>query len=88
MVTLLIEYQKDEERSFTTTGIAHLVNKYFRTLERSKNNVSRYFNQAYYVYYEVEYENRRNRYKISPIGYSEAMKTLRYLLSISGNDYD
>lgn len=88
LITLLIEYQKDEKRSFTTTEIAHLVNKYFRTLERSKNNVSRYFNQAYYVYYEVEYENRRNRYKISPIGYSEAMKTLRYLLSISGNDYD
>ncbi len=88
LITLFFEYQKDEKRSFTTTEIAHLVNKYFRTLERSKNNVSRYFNQAYYVYYEVKYENRRNRYKISPIGYSEAMKTLRYLLSISRNDYE
>lgn len=88
LITLFFEYQKDEKRSFTTTEIAHLVNKYFRTLERSKNNVSRYFNQAYYVYYEVKYENRRNRYKMSPIGYSEAMKTLRYLLSISRNDYE
>lgn len=87
LITLFIEYQKDEKRLFTTTEIAHLMNKYFWTLKRSKNNVSRYFNQAYYVYYEVEYKNRRNRYKISPIGYSEAMKTLRYLLSISGNDY-
>ena len=77
LITLFIEYQKDEKRTFTTTEIAHLMNTYFRTSERSKNNVSRYFNQAYYVYYEVNYENRRNRYKISPIGYSEAMMVLR-----------
>lgn len=76
LITLTIEYQKDETKSFTTTEIAHLVNRYFRTSKRNKNNVSRYFNQAYYVYYEVKYENRKNRYKISPIGYSEAMLTL------------
>lgn len=77
LITLAIEYQKDETKSFTTTEIAHLVNKYFRVFERSKNNVSRYFNQAYYVYYEVRYENRKNRYKISPIGYSKALLTIR-----------
>lgn len=76
LITLAIEYQKDETKSFTTTEIAHLVNRYFRTSERNKNNVSRYFNQAYYVYYEVKYENHKNRYKISPIGYSEAILTI------------
>ncbi len=76
LITLAIEYRKDETKSFTTTEIAHLVNNYFKEFERSKNNVSRYFNQAYYVYYEVKYENRKNRYKISPIGYSEAMLTI------------
>lgn len=84
LITLAIEYQKDEAKSFTTTEIAHLVNKYFKKFERSKNNVSRYFNQAYYVYYEVKYENHKNRYKISPIGYSEAMVVLRNLI-ISGS---
>ena len=79
LIVLAIEYQKDERNSFTTTEIAHLVNRYFRTFERNKNNVSRYFNQAYYVYYEVKFENRKNRYKISPIGYSEAMLALRHL---------
>lgn len=79
LITLAIEYQKDEKKSFTTTEIAHLVNRYFRVSKRNKNNVSRYFNQAYYVYYEVKYENRRNRYKISPIGYSEAILTIRSL---------
>lgn len=80
LITLAIEYQKDEAKSFTTTEIAHLVNKYFKKFERNKNNVSRYFNQAYYVYYEVKYENSKNRYKISPIGYSEAMMILRNLM--------
>lgn len=79
LLTLAIEYQKDESRTFTTTEISHLINSYFKVFERSKNNVSRYFNQSYYVYYEVKYENRKNRYKISPIGYSEAMMILRNL---------
>lgn len=56
-----------------------MINRYFKVLERNKNNVSRYFNQSYYVYYEVKYENRKNRYKISPIGYSEAMSIIRNL---------
>lgn len=79
LITLAIEYQKDESKTFTTTEISYLINKYFKAIERSKNNVSRYFNQAYYVYYEVKYINRRNRYKISPIGYSEALMILRNL---------
>ena len=54
--------------------------------ERSKNNVSRYFNQAYYVYYEVKYENRKNRYKISPIGYSEAILTIGSLRSFNDKE--
>jgi len=86
LITLAIEYQKDESKSFTTTEIAHLVNKYFRMFERSKNNVSRYFNQAYYVYYEVKYENHRNRYKMSPIGYSEAILTIRSLNRFHNRD--
>ena len=78
LIILALEYQKDESKSFTTTEISHLLNNFFK-VKRSKNNVSRYFNQAYYVYYEVKYENRKNRYKISPIGYSEAMMILRHL---------
>ena len=79
LITLAIEYQKDESKSFTTTEISHLINHYFKAVEKNKNNVSRYFNQSYYVYYEVKFENKKNRYKISPIGYSEAMMILRNL---------
>jgi len=79
LITLAIEYQNDESKTFTTTEISHMINRYFKTFERSKNNVSRYFNQSYHVYYEVKYENRKNRYKLSPIGYSEAIMIIRNL---------
>lgn len=79
LITLAIEYRKDESRTFTTTEISHMINHNFKVLERNKNNVSRYFNQSYNVYYEVKYENKKNRYKISPIGYSEAMMMIRNL---------
>lgn len=79
LISLALEYQIDESKLFTTTEISHIINKYFKVFKRSKNNVSRYFNQSYYVYYEVKYENRRNRYKISPIGYAEAMVIIKKL---------
>ena len=79
LLTLAIEYQKDESKTFTTTEISHLINQYFKVIERSKNNVSRYFNQSYYLYYEVTFVKRKNRYRISPIGYSEAIMTIRNL---------
>lgn len=79
LITLALEFQKDSSKSYTTTEISHLVNKYFKLVKRNKNNISRYFNQSYYLYYEVKYENQKNRYRISPIGYSEAMFTLRFL---------
>ena len=86
LITLALEYNKDETRSFTTTEISHLMNQYFRGLERSKNNVSRYFNQLYRIYYEVKYVNKKNQYKISPIGYSEAMMIIRNMKFHEGDD--
>lgn len=82
LIVLALEYRKDESRSFTTTEISHLINALFRVSKRSKNNVSRYFNQAYYVYYEVRYENGKNRYRISPIGYSEAIRIIKKSLLV------
>lgn len=79
LITLALEFQKDSSKSYTTTEISHLLNKYFKLVKRNKNNVSRYFNQSFYLYYEVKFENQKNRYKISPIGYSEALLTLRHL---------
>lgn len=79
LITLALEFQKNSSKSYTTTEVSRLVNKYFKLVKRNKNNVSRYFNQSFYLYYEVKFENQKNRYRISPIGYSEAMLTLKNL---------
>lgn len=87
LITLALEFRMDQSRWYTTTEIAHLVNDYFKLIKRSKNNISRYFNQAVYVYYEVQCVNRKNRYRISPIGYSEAIKILRHIKYYISRDY-
>ena len=87
LITLALEFRKDQSHWYTTTEIAHLVNNYFKLIKRNKNNVSRYFNQAFYVYYEVQCVNRKNRYRISPIGYSEAIYILRHINHYIGRDY-
>lgn len=85
LITLALEFRKDQSCWYTTTEIAYLVNDYFKLFRRSKNNVSRYFNQAFYIYYEVQCVNRKNRYRISPIGYSEAIKILRQIDHYKGS---
>ena len=79
LITMALEYRNNQSHWLTTTEISRLVNNVFKLVQRNKNNVSRYFNQAFYVYYEVQYVNRKNRYRISPIGYSEAMRILRHI---------
>jgi inosine/xanthosine triphosphate pyrophosphatase family protein/dephospho-CoA kinase len=72
LVVLANEYKKNDCNYFTTTEISHLINKYFSGMNKNKNNVSRYFNQSYYPYYEIKNEKNKNKYKLSPTGYSEA----------------
>jgi inosine/xanthosine triphosphate pyrophosphatase family protein/adenylate kinase family enzyme len=74
---LAIEYRQNESLYYTTTEISHLINKTFKGLNKNKNNISRYFNQAYYPYYEIKKENGKNKYKLSPTGYSEAIFIMR-----------
>jgi len=76
-IVLVIEYRKNESIYFTTTEISHLINNTFIDFKKDKNNVSRYFNQAYYPYYEIKKENGKNKFKLSPTGYSEAIFMIR-----------
>lgn len=87
LITMALEYRDNQSQWFTTTEISHLVNNLFKLVHRNKNNVSRYFNQAFYLYYEVQSVNRKNRYRISPIGYSEAIKMLRHINHYIGREY-
>ena len=72
LAALAIEYIKTENEYYTTTEISHLINKNLTGINKNKNNVSRYFNQSYYPYYEIKTDKNKRRYKLSPTGYSEA----------------
>lgn len=78
-IVLALEYKKNESIYYTTTEIAHLIDKIFIDLKKNKNNISRYFNQAFYPYYEIKKENGKNKFKLSPTGYSEAIRIIRNL---------
>jgi dephospho-CoA kinase/inosine/xanthosine triphosphate pyrophosphatase family protein len=73
LIALAIKYRQDECRYFTTTEISHLINENFEKINKNKNNVSRYFNQSYYPYYEIKVDKNKRKYKLSPTGYSEAI---------------
>lgn len=73
LIILAIEYNKDDTLYYTTTEISHLIDKSFVYIKKNKNNISRYFNQSYHIFYEIKKEGRKLKYKLSPTGYSEAI---------------
>lgn len=62
-----------EHKSYTTTEIATLVRNAFGVV-RSKNNISRYFNQDFHPYFEALIEGKKIRYRLSNTGRSEALR--------------
>lgn len=85
LIALLNVWQNDEARIFyTTTQIATLIAKVFPSIRpKHKDNVSRYFNQDFYAYYEISNapERTTRKYRLSNTGYGMAVKTLRGLLT-------
>ncbi len=81
LIALLTRWADDENRpSFTTSEIAKIINELLsETSRKHKDNVSRYFNQNFYAYYEVEIDPARGtrRYRLSNTGYGKALRMLR-----------
>lgn len=77
-VTLLSRWRFDESREYyTTKGIADICKEIFPALKKPKHkdNISRYFNQDFYFFYEIDFdadENKR-KYRLSNTGYSAAL---------------
>ncbi len=74
LILLALAEKWQSREYFTTTEIAQLVNQQFN-LEgkpKSKNNVSRYFNQSFHPYYEVKLINSKKKYRLSNTGYGKA----------------
>ena len=77
LLALLDKWEKNEDHEyFTTAAIAKISNKLFPLLRpKHKDNVSRYFNQDFYPFYEI-YSNpdeNKNKYRLSNTGYSRAI---------------
>jgi hypothetical protein len=81
LIALLGAWEEDETRPFfSTTKIAQMINDTFKNASpKHKDNVSRYFNQDYYAYYEIAdtEPSHRRRYRLSNTGYGLAIRALR-----------
>ncbi len=85
LVALLCVWESDEARQFyTTTEIAGLINKALPSVRpKHKDNVSRYFNQDFYAFYEIaSTKNGIRTYRLSNTGYGMAIRTLQALLKL------
>lgn len=83
ILSLSEDYSLNQSVYFTTTEISHKINNTFKLLlkEKHKDNISRYFNQRFYPYYEIIENNKRLKYKLSPTGYSKAYSIIKSLKS-------
>jgi dephospho-CoA kinase/inosine/xanthosine triphosphate pyrophosphatase family protein len=84
LLTLLGVWNPDEARPFfTTTQIAGLIRSTLPGIvPKQKDNVSRYFNQDFYAYYEIDSNlpSRPRRYRLSNTGYGRAVLQLRNIV--------
>lgn len=79
LMTLAVDFKVNSQKYYTTTEISHKINQTFISLteEKHKDNVSRYFNQKIYPYYEVKTILDKIKYKLSPTGYSKTIFLLK-----------
>lgn len=80
LIALLNVWENDETRKFySTTEISALIARAFPAIRpKHKDNVSRYFNQDFYAYYEISGMPRR--YRLSNTGYGIAIRTIFHVL--------
>ncbi len=82
LIALLGVWTSDEARRFyTTTEVARLIARAFPSIRpKHKDNVSRYFNQDFYAFYEISSARNGTRtYRLSNTGYGMAIRMLRAL---------
>lgn len=84
VVALLKVWRNDEARQFySTTEVSTLITTTFPSIRpKHKDNVSRYFNQDFYAYFEISSgpASATRKYRLSNTGYGMAIRTLRSLL--------
>lgn len=76
LILLTLADKWSNREYFTTTEIAHLLNQTLDTKPKSKNNVSRYFNQRFYPYFEIKLIDGKRKYRLSNTGNGKARMLL------------
>lgn len=73
-IILVLAEEFESDKYYTTTEIAHLINEAFvySTHPKSKNNVSRHFNQYFRPYYEINLRSGKRYYRLSQTGLGRA----------------
>ena len=81
LITLLHKWGDTEDRKYLTTAeIAKEISLTFpKSHRKHKDNVSRYFNQDYYPYFEIEGGDKK-KYRLSNTGYGKALLTYSKLI--------
>lgn len=67
-ILLALAEKWDSREYFTTTEIAQLINSSRQDSPKNKNNISRYFNQAFYPYFEIKIVDGKRKYRLSNTG--------------------
>ncbi|MGO7632710.1 non-canonical purine NTP pyrophosphatase [Rhizobium leguminosarum] len=84
LLALLTEWSDEGNRQFfTTSEIAKLANTVLGAKSKKhKDNVSRYFNQNFYPFYEIDVVGPKavRKYRLSNTGYGKALRTLRSIV--------
>lgn len=77
-ILISLFFNQGNGKYYTTTEISKLINNMFNDsgLKKNKNNVSRYFNQYYYPYYELKSIDGKNKFRLSQTGKSRAKYVL------------
>lgn len=67
-ILLALARASDRSEYHTTTEIAQLINSFEDQSPKSKNNISRFFNQLFYPYFEIKVVNGKRKYRLSNTG--------------------
>lgn len=78
IILLTLNKYWDTKEFFTTTEIAKLINDSENNSPKSKNNISRYFNQSFHEYYEIDISEGKRRYRLSSTGRGKAQILTMY----------
>lgn len=92
LLALLKVWADGEDRVFlTTTEIARLISEVLPNIsQKHKDNVSRYFNQDFYSYFEISKKDRghAHTFRLSNTGYGVAINVLRKELARAEQSYN